>query len=192
MAEDDRQPEEGVDPEARIALLRTVEAAIFAAPEPLDETALEARTGAGPELPVILEELRTFYAGRGAVLVREAAGWAFRVAPDLKGRLELEVDRNRRPSAAMVQALVIIAYHQPVTRAQVDEMRGVRTNKAVFDQLQEAGWIRPGPRLKAPGAPQTWVTTEAFLEQFGLTSLRDLPSLEDLQSSGLLEGGAGR
>lgn len=173
--------------EARIESLRFLEALLFASADPLDEETLAARLGPDAEVPALLEELRAHYAPRGVNLVRTGAGWSFRTALDLAPRLRLEEEVARKLSRAAIETLAIVAYHQPVTRAEIESIRGVATSKGTLDILMENGWIRPGRRRETPGRPLTWVTTDHFLDHFGLESLRDLPGVEDLRAAGLLD-----
>ena len=167
--------------------LRMLEALLFAAAEPLDEGRLGQRLGIGDELPALLEELKGFYASRGINLVKVAGKWAFRTAVDLAYLLEQHASEERRLSKAALETLAIIAYHQPVTRAEIEEVRGVTTSKGTLDVLLETGWIRPRGRRRAPGKPVTYGTTEAFLVHFGLESIKDLPGLAELKGAGLLD-----
>ena len=167
--------------------IRLLEALIFASAEPLDERTLADRMGSGVDLGTLLTELRRDYAGRGIDLVCTAGRWSFRTAPDLAEKLRVDAEVQRKLSRATVETLAIIAYHQPVTRAEIESIRGVATSKGTLDILMEAGWVRPGKRRETPGRPLTWFTTDGFLDHFGLESLRDLPNLEDLKASGLLD-----
>jgi segregation and condensation protein B len=167
--------------------LRLLEALIFASAEPLDERTLAERLGGGFEIGSLLAELKQDYAGRGIDLIRTAGRWSFRTAPDLAEKLRVDAEVQRKLSRATVETLAIIAYHQPVTRAEIESIRGVATSKGTLDILMEAGWVRPGKRRETPGRPLTWITTDGFLDHFGLESLRDLPNLEDLKASGLLD-----
>jgi segregation and condensation protein B len=167
--------------------LRTLEALLFAASEPLGEDLLAARLGIGAEVSVLLEELAGFYASRGVNLVRVAGKWAFRTAADLSYLLEQHAAEERRLSKAALETLSIIAYHQPVTRAEIEEIRGVATSKGTLDVLLETGWIRPRGRRRAPGKPITYGTTESFLIHFGLDNIKDLPGLSELKGAGLLD-----
>jgi segregation and condensation protein B len=164
-----------------------LEALLFAASEPLDEKRLGERLGLGEELPALLDELKGFYASRGINLIRVAGKWAFRTAPDLAHLLEQHTSEERRLSKAALETLAIIAYHQPVTRAEIEEIRGVTTSKGTLDVLLETGWIRPRGRRRAPGKPITYGTTESFLIHFGLDSIKDLPGLAELKGAGLLD-----
>ncbi len=167
--------------------LRIVEALLFAASEPLDEAFLARHLKAGADVAALLEELKGFYAGRGVNLVRVAEKWAFRTAEDLGYLLERHAVEERRLSKAALETLAIIAYHQPVTRAEIEEIRGVETSKGTIDILLETGWVRPRGRRRAPGKPLTFGTTEAFLDHFSLPSVKDLPGLADLKGAGLLD-----
>lgn len=167
--------------------LRLIEALLFAAAEPLEEEVLASRLPLETDVRAVLAALAAHYDGRGVELVRVAGRWTFRTAPDLAGQLRLERSVKRRLSRAALETLAVIAYHQPVTRAEIEEIRGVSLSKGSLDVLLEAGWVRPGARREAPGRPVTWITTDAFLEHFSLDSLQDLPGLEDLRSAGLLD-----
>ncbi|MSP43503.1 MAG: SMC-Scp complex subunit ScpB [Alphaproteobacteria bacterium] len=166
---------------------RTVEALLFAASEPLDEAALALRLPAGVEVAALLAELVEDYSRRGVNLVRVAGKWAFRTAPDLAFLLRRETERDRRLSRAAIETLAIIAYHQPVTRAEIEDIRGVSVSRGTLELLLETEWIRPRGRRRSPGRPLTFGTTEAFETHFGLESLKDLPGLEELRAAGLLD-----
>ncbi len=168
---------------------RLVEAALFAAEEPLSEAELQAHLGGMAHVADVLSELSRDYAGRGIQLERHGRGWAFRTAPDLAPHLRTVRVQERRLSRAALETLAIIAYRQPVTRAEIEAVRGVAVAKGTIDLLLEQGWIVPRGRRDAPGRPVTWVTTEGFLDQFGLGSLDDLPRPDELESSSLLEVG---
>lgn len=172
---------DGVNP------LRLLEALLFAAREPLDRRELQARLPKGQDVDALLAELELAYRNRGVTLVRLGQGWMMRTAPDLAPWLRIETTVPRRPTRAAAETLAIIAFHQPVTRAEVEEIRGVALSQGTMEQLIEAGWIRPGRRRQTPGRPVTWVTTEGFLAHFGLHSLDDLPGVEELRASGLLD-----
>ncbi|MBM3600544.1 MAG: SMC-Scp complex subunit ScpB [Alphaproteobacteria bacterium] len=167
--------------------LRLIEAVLFASAQPVDQVQLAQRLPEGADIPALLGELQQFYAERGIHLSQIAGKWAFRTAPDLAPFLRVEAVVQRRLSRASVETLAIIAYHQPVSRAEVEEIRGVALSKGTLDILLEAGWIKPAGRRETPGRPLTWRTTPAFLEHFGLNSLDDLPGLDDLKAAGLLE-----
>ncbi len=185
--ESEDEPE--LDPQARREhRLRVLEALLFAAADPLDEAALALRLGGdGSDVRGLLEELAGRYAGHGVVLVRIERRWAFRTAADLAPYLRLQEDVQRKLSRAAVETLAIVAYHQPVTRAEIESIRGVATSKGTLDLLMENDWIKPGRRRETPGRPLTWLTTDHFLDHFGLASLRDLPGVEDLRAAGLLD-----
>jgi segregation and condensation protein B len=168
--------------------LRLLEAMLFASAEPLDEATLAARLPAEVDLPATLARLQEDYAVRGVNLVRVGGKWTFRTASDLSWLMTRESTETRRLSRAAIEMLAIIAYHQPVTRAEIEEIRGVVTSKGTLDVLLETGWIRPRGRRKTPGRPLTFGTTEAFLSQFSLEALGDLPGVEELKGSGLLDG----
>lgn len=180
-------PVEPAPAETRHDLLRLLEAMLFASAEPLPERALAARLPEGTPCRELLNELQAAYAGRGVNLVQREDRWAFRTAPDLAQRLRIEQKVTRRLSRAAVETLAVIAYHQPVTRHEIEEIRGVALSKGTLDILLEAGWIRPKGRRQAPGRPVTWVTTEAFLDHFGLENREALPGLEELKAAGLLD-----
>ncbi|MEK9661353.1 MAG: SMC-Scp complex subunit ScpB [Alphaproteobacteria bacterium] len=167
--------------------LRLVEAILFAAVEPLDEASIAARLPENSDVPALLAELQAQYAERGVNLVRVARKWALRTAPDLADRLQIEREATRKLSRAAIETLAIIAYHQPITRAEVENIRGVAVNRGTLDVLLEAGWIKPGRRRDVPGRPVTWLTAEAFLDHFGLESLKDLPGVKELKAAGLLD-----
>jgi segregation and condensation protein B len=168
--------------------LRLVEALLFAAAEPLTEDMLKQRLGdAAADLSDLLRELAGYYAGRGVNLVRLAGGWSFSTAPDLADALRIERPVARRLSRAAVETLAVIAYHQPVTRAEIEEIRGVSLGKGIIDTLMEAGWVRPRGRRMSPGRPLLWVTTPALLAHFGLDTLRELPAIDELRAAGLLD-----
>jgi segregation and condensation protein B len=168
--------------------LRIIEALLFASAEPLSATDMAAYLGEGADALALLDELRRRYAGRGVNLVRRGDKWAFRTADDLGFLLRREQAESRSLSRAALETLAIIAYHQPATRAEVEEVRGVATGRGTLDLLMEAGWVRMRGRRRTPGRPVTYGTTEAFLDHFGLESLADLPGLEELKGAGLLSG----
>ena len=176
--------------EDRFQLLRFLEAMLFASAEPVAATALAARMPEGADVPGLLEELAALYANRGVNLVQREGRWAFRTAADLASRMQVETEVPRKLSRAAVETLAIIAYHQPVTRGEIEEIRGVALSRGTLDTLLEAGWIRPKGRRRTPGRPVTWVTTDAFLDHFGLESRDALPGIEELKAAGLLETGS--
>jgi len=167
--------------------LRLAEALLFAASEPLSEEALALRLGSDVDISELLRQLAESYQGRGVNLVRLAGGWTFRTAPDLAPHLRIERPVARKLSRAAVETLAIIAYHQPVTRAEIEEIRGVALGKGTLDSLMEAGWVRPKGRRMTPGRPLIWVTTKGFLTHFGLDTLADLPAIDELRAAGLLD-----
>jgi segregation and condensation protein B len=174
--------------EMRPEELRLLEAMLFASAEPLDEKSLAARLPQGIDVHTTLQRLQEEYALRGVNLVRVNGKWTFRTASDLSWLLSKETIETRKLSRAAIETLAIIAYHQPVTRAEIEEIRGVTTSKGSVDVLLETGWIRPRGRRKAPGRPVTYGTNEAFLSHFGLDAVGDLPGLDELKGSGLLDG----
>ena len=167
--------------------LRALEALLFAATEPLDEATLAARMPQGCDVRALLDELAGLYANRGVNLVRVAGRWSLRTAADLAPLLESYRQVTRRLSRAAVETLAIIAYHQPTTRAEIEDIRGVAISKGTLDLLFETGWIRPRGRRRTPGRPMQWGTTDDFLAHFGLDDLGDLPGVEELRASGLLD-----
>jgi segregation and condensation protein B len=168
--------------------MRIAEALLFASAEPLGAEELAGRLPEGADVAKILEDLTAHYAGRGVNLVRVAGKWQFRTASDLSFVLARNVTEQRKLSRAAMETLAIIAYHQPVTRAEIEEIRGVATSKGTVDTLLETGWIRLRGRRKAPGRPVTYGTTAGFLEHFGLDAIEDLPGLEELKGAGFIEG----
>jgi segregation and condensation protein B len=166
--------------------LRLLEALLFAAAAPLDEESIALRLPQGSDVAALVAELGAHYAGRGVNLVRIAGGWTLRTAPDLGPRLKLEQTVTRKLSRAAIETLAIIAYHQPVTRGEIEEIRGVIVSSGTLDVLMEAGWIMPKGRRETPGRPVTWVTTDRFLSHFGLADRRDLPGIEELRATGLI------
>jgi segregation and condensation protein B len=182
-----RPPEVAQEPD-RGEALRIAEALLFAAAEPLGPDELAGRLPEGADVDAILADLREIYAGRGVNLVQVAGKWAFRTAGDLSFLLARDVVEPRRLSRAAMETLAITAYHQPVTRAEIEEIRGVATSKGTLDLLLETGWIRLRGRRKSPGRPVTYGTTPAFLSHFGLDAIDDLPGLEELKGAGFLDG----
>lgn len=173
--------------EDRFTLLRLVEAILFATAEPVTPAALAQRLPEGADVAGLIAELKGLYANRGVHLVEIEGRYAFRTAPDLGPRLQIEREVSRKLSRAAIETLAIIAYHQPVTRAEIEEIRGVATSKGTLDLLLETGWIRMRGRRRAPGRPVTYGTTEAFLTHFGLDTVGDLPGLDELKGAGLLD-----
>ena len=176
-----------VNPEARPEALRLLEALLFASAEPLDTATLAKRMPEGTDVKAALAQLQQEYSTRGVNLVRVANKWTFRTAGDLAWLMTRESTETRRLSRAAIEVLAIIAYHQPVTRAEIEEIRGVVTSKGTLDVLLETGWIRPRGRRKTPGRPLTFGTTESFLSQFSLEALGDLPGLDELKGTGMLD-----
>ncbi|MBB4050693.1 segregation and condensation protein B [Devosia subaequoris] len=168
--------------------LRILEALLFASDLPLRPSDLAPYLGEGADVPALLQRLQEAYAERGVNLVRRGEGWAFRTAEDLGFLLRREEHETRPLSRAALETLSIIAYHQPATRAEIEEVRGVATGKGTLDLLMEAGWVRMRGRRRTPGRPVTYGTTDAFLDHFGLESLSDLPGLDELKGAGLLSG----
>ncbi len=171
---------------------RMVEAILFASAVPVTVAELAARMPHGCRPAEVLPGLAARYAGRGVELCRVGEAWAFRTAPDLGFLMQSERVETRKLSRAAIETLAIVAYHQPVTRAEIEEIRGVAVSRGTLDQLLELDWIRFGRRRNTPGRPVTYLVTEAFLDHFGLESARDLPGLAELRAAGLLEGGTGR
>jgi segregation and condensation protein B len=176
-----------LEPSDLVQETRIVEALLFAATEPVSTDFLAERLPEGTDIGAILEDLQTLYASRGVNVARVAGKWSLRTAEDLSPHLRIERKVSRKPSRAAVESLAIISYHQPVTRSEVEEIRGVSVSKGSFDVLLEAGWIKPVGRRRTPGRPTTWGTTPVFLEEFGLDSLADLPGVDELKASGLLD-----
>ncbi len=168
-------------------LLRAVEAILFAAEEPLTADEIAEMAGEALAVRAALQELRDHYAGRGVELVERGGRWHFQTAADLAPLLRREREENRKLSRAAVETLAIIAYHEPVSRAEIEAIRGVQISKGTLDVLLEAGWVRPAGRREAPGRPLTFATTATFLSHFGLASRRDLPGIDDLKAAGLLD-----
>lgn len=173
--------------EDRFQLLRLLEAVLFASAEPIGEKALANRLPEGADLNGLLEELRGLYGNRGVHLIQVEDRWAFRTAPDLADKLQIETEVTRKLSRAAIETMAIIAYQQPITRAEIEEVRGVALSRGTLDTLLEAGWIRPKGRRQTPGRPVTWVTTDGFLDHFGLENRDALPGLEELRAAGLLD-----
>jgi len=167
-------------------LVRAAEAALFAATEPMSAEAISAHLG-GAEVKAALAELAAFYEGRGIALVERGKRWHFQTAPDLAHLLRREREEVRRLSRAATEVLAIVAYHEPVSRAEIESIRGVQTAKGTLDVLLEAGWVRVAGRREVPGRPVIYATTPEFLAHFGLASRRDLPGIEELRAAGLLD-----
>jgi segregation and condensation protein B len=180
------EPEQAA--EVRPEELRLLEAMLFASDDPIDEKDLAARLPEGTNLAGALEQLREDYANRGVNLVRVDGKWTFRTATDLSWLLSKESTERRKLSRAAIETLAIIAYHQPVTRTEIEELRGVSTSAGSVDVLLETGWIRPRGRRKTPGRPVTYGTTSEFLSHFGIDQVADLPGLEELKGAGMFDG----
>lgn len=184
----------------RFAHLRLIEALLFSSAAPLGRAQLARHLPEDANLDEIMEELSNLYANRGVNLVNLGARWAFRSAPDLAPLMQIETKSERKPTRAAIETLAIIAYHQPMTRGEIEEVRGVALSRGTLDTLLEAGWIKPKGRRKTPGKPVTWGTTEAFLDHFSLESLESLPGVAELKAAGLIDtrpavtaiGGRGR
>lgn len=193
MSEDttETMTEDTVEETGNIDALRRLEALLFAAKKPLTVEEMEERLGVSEDNKIdvraILRELSDTYESRGFNLVNTGNNWAFKTAADLADTLEHQQEEERTLSRAAMETLSIVAYHQPVTRAEIENIRGVSTSKGTLDILIEAGWVKPGRRRQVPGKPLTWITTDGFLDHFGLQTLMELPGLEELQSSGLLD-----
>jgi len=182
------EPAPAAAPAARADEVRLLEALLFAAGTPLDEATLARRLPNSINVKNVLAQLKDEYASRGVNLVKVGKKWAFRTATDLSWLLTKQIVETRKLSRAAIETLAIIAYHQPVTRAEIEEIRGVVTAAGTVDVLLKTGWIRPRGRRKAPGRPITYGTTEAFLSHFGLEEVGDLPGLDELKGAGMIEG----
>ncbi len=178
--------EASVSTQGLAELARIVEAIVFASSEPVSERALAERLPANVEVAPVLKHLQKIYETRGVHLVQVGDAWAFRTAPDLAFLMSREAVQQRKLSRAAMEVLAVIAYHQPVTRAELEDIRGVETSKGTLDVLMETGWIKLRGRRRTPGRPVTYGTTESFLDHFGLPEIRDLPGLEELRGAGLL------
>ncbi|PKQ09614.1 MAG: SMC-Scp complex subunit ScpB [Alphaproteobacteria bacterium HGW-Alphaproteobacteria-12] len=177
-----------VNAEEHAQLIRMTEALLFAAAEPLDIDSIAGRLPDGADVGAVIEDLQKIYEARGVNLVRVANKWMFRTAEDLAFLMEREAVEQRRLSRAAMETLAIIAYHQPVTRAEIEEIRGVSVSKGTIDVLMETEWVRLRGRRRTPGRPVTYGTTGDFLVHFGLETVGDLPGLDDLKAAGLLDG----
>jgi segregation and condensation protein B len=192
--DDDDRDEDGIDQGPGLFPVppmaeqeRMVEAVLFASAEPVTVSELNKRLPEGCDAAEALTHLRSRYTGRGVNLVKVGDSWALRTAPDLGWLMHTEIVETRRLSRAATETLAIIAYHQPVTRAEIEEIRGVSLSRGTIDQLMELDWIRFGRRRMTPGRPLTFMVTEAFLDHFGLESPRDLPGVKELRDAGLLD-----
>jgi len=166
---------------------RMIEAILFASSEPVSIADMNARMPHGADARVVVELLQKRYEGRGVRVVRVGAAWAIRTAPDLEFLMQKESTETRKLSRAAIETLAIVAYHQPVTRAEIEEIRGVSVSRGTVDQLLELDWIKLGRRRMTPGRPVTFVVTSHFLDHFGLENARDLPGIKELRAAGLLE-----
>ena len=166
---------------------RAVEATLFAAEAPMSVAEIAAAVGEGVDVAAALDALVGHYAGRGINLVARGGRWHFQTAPDLAHILRRTRDEPRKLSRAGIETLAIIAYHEPVSRAEIEAIRGVQISKGTLDVLMEAGWVRPAGRREVPGRPLIYATTPAFLSHFGLGTRRDLPGIDDLRAAGLLD-----
>lgn len=171
------------------AAKRLVEALLFASASPMTERILANRVQDNINVKSVLKDLQEDYAERGVNLNRMGASWAFRTAEDLSAMLNVETEVSRKMNRAGIETMSVIAYHQPVTRAEIEEIRGVSLSRGTLDLLFDKGWIKPRGRRETPGRPMTWGTTDGFLDHFGLTRVTDLPGLDELKAAGLLESG---
>ena len=190
-AEVDIQDHQRGEAEIRSALdpmhLRIVEALLFASEEPVEASALAKALPSGADIGAVLAELQSQYDGRGINLIKVAGKWQFRTANDLAFLMRKQAVEERKLSRAAIETLAIIAYHQPVTRAEIEDIRGVMVSKGTIDALMEAGWVRIRGRRRTPGRPVTYGTTEAFLAHFGLENVGDLPGMDELKAAGFLD-----
>ncbi|WP_299376185.1 SMC-Scp complex subunit ScpB [uncultured Kiloniella sp.] len=173
--------------ETRFDDLRLLEALLFASTEPLSIEQLSRHFQKDRDLKPLLEELKSYYENRGVNLIKVEDRWAFRTAPDMAPLLRVEQSQSKQLTRAGVETLAIIAYHQPVTRAEIEEIRGVSLSKGTLDTLLEIGWVKPKGRRRTPGRPVTWATSQTFLDNFALESLDDLPGFDELKVAGLLD-----
>lgn len=193
MTQDNEQGEVKEASESVMAIrereaLRIAEALVFASAEPVSESFLAERLPRNTDVAALMRTLQADYAPRGVNLLRVDGHWAFRTAADLSFAIRKEESEIKKLSRAALEVLAIIAYHQPVTRAEIEEIRGVQTSKGTIDVLLEAGWVRFRGRRRTPGRPVTFGTTRDFLDHFGLEEIRDLPGMEELKGAGLLSG----
>jgi segregation and condensation protein B len=189
VVDEDEEPETERNPAERLLLAeaaRMAEAIVFASAEPVTEKQLAARLPEGVDVIAAMAELQQIYARRGVNLVRVANAWAFRTAGDLSFLMNRDAIQQKKLSRAALEVLAIIAYHQPVTRAEIEDIRGVETSKGTLDTLMETEWVRMRGRRRTPGRPVTYGTTEKFLDHFALEEIRDLPGMEELKGAGLL------
>jgi segregation and condensation protein B len=165
---------------------RLCEALIFASTMPVTNEYLQGKLGEQP-VAAVMERLREKHKGGGVELAEIAGGWLFRTAPDLAPHLNITIEVRRKLPRVAAETLAIIAYHQPITRAEIESIRGVATARETLDMLMELSWVRPGKRRETVGRPLTWITSDAFLKHFGLGSLKDLPGVQELREAGLLD-----
>jgi segregation and condensation protein B len=187
--QDEPETNESENPARRLHIseaMRMAEAIVFASAEPVTDKALAARLPEGVDVPVVMQELQAAYEKRGVNLVRIGDTWAFRTAGDLAFLMSRDSIQQKKLSRAALEVLAIIAYHQPVTRAEIEDIRGVETSKGTLDTLMETEWVRFRGRRRTPGRPVTYGTTTKFLDHFGLSEVRDLPGMEELKGAGLL------
>jgi segregation and condensation protein B len=187
--QDEPEANESENPARRLHIseaMRMAEAIVFASAEPVTDKALVARLPEGVDVPVVMQELQAAYEKRGVNLVRIGDTWAFRTAGDLAFLMSRDSIQQKKLSRAALEVLAIIAYHQPVTRAEIEDIRGVETSKGTLDTLMETEWVRFRGRRRTPGRPVTYGTTTKFLDHFGLSEVRDLPGMEELKGAGLL------
>jgi len=187
IAVDNDAKAENHSPEERRQVLRMVEAMIFASAEPISADELAGRLPEGSDVAGLLRDLQQDFSDRGVNLVQVAGKWTFRTAGDLSFLLSRDAVKQKKLSRAALEMLAIIAYHQPVTRAEIEEIRGVITSRGTLDLLLETGWIRMRGRRRSPGRPVTYGTSEAFLSHFGLDTVADLPGVDELKGAGLLD-----
>lgn len=180
-----------IDPERLELAERLAEAIVFSSADPVSLEAIAERLPTAIDPEEIMQRLEERYRNRGIRLMRIAAGWSFQTAPDLAAALTIERVEQKKLTRAQVETLAVIAYHQPITRPEIEEIRGVSLSTGVMDTLLELGWIRPGRRRDTPGRPLTFITTKDFLIHFGLDTLQDLPGAEELTAMGLLDDRAG-
>ncbi len=181
------QEQISADPTDNAEMLRMLEAILFASAQPISPQAMLERLPKGADLNVLLPALKQNYEGRGIELIEIGGQWAFRTAQDVEESLTIQKEVSKKLSKAALETLSIVAYHQPITRAEIENIRGVATHKGTLDILMELGWVKPGRRRESPGRPLTWVTTNGFLDHFQLENLIDLPGLDELKASGLLD-----
>ncbi len=186
-AEAEAEPQPALAPQDRHEQLRMLEALLFASREPISAGRLSERLPEGADIDGLLKDLQTAYAGRGVNVCVANGRWSFRTAEDLGFILQKDVVEERKLSRAALETLAIVAYHQPTTRAEIEEIRGVTTHKGTLDILLQTGWLKIRGRRKVPGRPVTYGTSDAFLDHFGLGAIGDLPGMEELKEAGLLE-----